>query len=157
MSYLSTHAQDFLNAYKILRESNDLLLKQLSGGDENVVSEMVFGTRPAMGIDIVCLAFSVELHIKELHRVSTGKSPKGHSILKLFRALPESIQAEVAAHPSIERYGWNNSQFEMELLAISEGFEKWRYAYESGALRYNSYFAEVLIEASKFVANSKSG
>jgi HEPN domain-containing protein len=157
MSLLSTHAQDFLNAYEILRESNDTLIHQTKDCAGKGCAETAFGTRPAMGIDIVCLAFSVELHLKELHRVVTGKVPRGHNIARLFKALPESVQKEVVSHHSIAQYGWSDAQMERELLAISDGFEKWRYAYESPALRYNNYFAKVLIEASCFVASKIGG
>jgi len=156
MSFLSTYAQDFLNSYRILRESNDALVDHRSGKSENENSTMAYGTLPAMGIDVVCLAFSVELHLKELHRVVSKRIPKGHNITKLFDALPTEVQKEVAAHYSIAKYGWDHAEFERELHAISDGFEKWRYAYESTSLTYNSYFAEVLIEASQFVS-SKHG
>ncbi len=156
MSYLSIHAQDFLNAYKILRESNDVLMKRKVGQAEKD-AETAYGACPAMGIDIVCLAFSVELHLKELNRVVSGMAPRGHNIAKLFKALPISVQQEVVSHHSIAQYGWSDSQMQRELLSISDGFEKWRYAYENTALRYNIYFAEVLIEASQFVASKRAG
>lgn len=157
MSYLAIHAQDFLNAYKILRESNNALIVQKTGEAEKGCAEKAYGTRPAMGIEVVCLAFSVELHLKELNRVVSGKTPRGHNIAKLFRALPASVQKEVVSHHSIAQYRWSDAQMERELLAISDGFEKWRYAYENTTLRYNSYFAEVLIEASRFVASTRAG
>ena len=146
---LAIHARDFLNACEILRESNEALIEKRGG------AEMAYGRYPAMGVDIVCLAFSVELHLKELHRVVSGKIPKGHNIAKLFRALPVSIQEEVVSHQSIKKYGWSDAEIKCELLAISDGFEKWRYAYESATLRYNYYFAKVLIEASQFIASKK--
>jgi len=155
MSFLSTHAQDFLNSYRILRESNDALVERHTGRREDENSTMAYGTLSAMGIDVVCLAFSVELHLKELHRVVSKIIPKGHNIAKLFDALPPDVQEEVATHHSIAKYGWDNAQFERELHAISDGFEKWRYSYESTSLRYNSYFAEVLIEASQFVSSTR--
>ena len=148
MSFLSTHAQDFLNSYRILRESNDALVDRQTGGNGKESSTMAYGTLPAMGVDVVCLAFSVELHLKELHRVVSGKIPKGHNIAKLFGALPVEVQQEVASHHSI-------AQFERELHAISNGFEKWRYAYENTSLKYNTYFAEVLIEASQYVSSAR--
>jgi hypothetical protein len=55
----------------------------------------------------------------------------------------------------IAQYGWTFSEFEDRLQAISDGFEKWRYVYESTSLRYDSYFALVLIEATKAVSASK--
>lgn len=157
MSILATHAQDFLNAYEILRESNDSFVKQnIPDADERCIGK-TFGTRPAMGVDIVCLAFSVELHLKELHRVSYGKIPRGHKIIELFKALSGAEQEGVVSHHSIARYGWDCAQLKCELLAISDSFEKWRYAYESTALRYNIYFAKALIEALQFVAARKGG
>ena len=152
MGFLYTHAQDFLNSYRILRESNEVFVDRQKGGIEKDFSTMAFGALPAMGVDVVCLAFSVELHLKELHRVVSGKIPKGHNIAKLFGRLPTEIQKEVTSHNSIARYGWDNKRFEWELRAISDGFEKWRYAYENTTLQYNSYFAEVLIEASRHVS-----
>lgn len=153
MKFLSTYAQDFLNAYEILRESNDALIVRQGGGEGKLSSGMAFGTRPAMGIDVVCLAFSVELHLKDLHYAVSGKTPRGHNIARLFRTLPETIKEEVVSHHSIAQYGWNDAEIEKELQDISQGFEKWRYAYESTSLRYNSYFALVLIEATRFVAS----
>jgi HEPN domain-containing protein len=155
MSRQSLHAQDFLNAYKILKDSNKALIEKNEGREQNEYGQAAYGKLPAMGIDIVCLAFSVELHLKELHRVVTGATPRGHNIVKLFRDLPDTVQKEVAAHQSITHYGWSDEQLDLELHSISDGFEKWRYAYESTSLRYNSYFAEVLIEASRFVASAK--
>ena len=106
-----------------------------------------------MGVDIVCLGFSVELHLKELHRVVRGAPPRGHNILKLFYTLPNNVQDEVGSYRSIAVYKWSDKQLEQELQAISDGFEKWRYAYESTSLRYNIYFAKALIEALQFVAS----
>ncbi len=153
MNFLATHAQDFLNAYEILRESNDALIVRQAGGEGKLSSGMAFGARPAMGIDVVCLAFSVELHLKDLHYAVSGKAPRGHNIARLFRTLPETIQQEVVSHHSIAKYGWNDKEIEKELQDISQGFEEWRYAYESASLRYNNYFALVLIEATRFVAS----
>ena len=153
MKFLATQAQDFLNAYEILRESNDVLIIRQAADEGKLPSGTVFGTRPAMGIDVVCLAFSVELHLKDLHYAVSGTAPRGHNIARLFRTLPEPIQKEVVSHHSIAQYGWNDAGIEKELQEISQGFEKWRYAYESTSLRYNSYFALVLIEATRFVAS----
>ena len=107
-----------------------------------------------MGVDIVCLAFSVELYIKDLHLAIVRKVPRGHNIFKLFKKLPEQVQQEVSAHPSIANYGWSSSQFEKEIRDISDGFEKWRYSHEVTTVRYNIYFALVFIEAIKFTASS---
>ena len=155
--FLNMHAQDFLNAFEILKESDEALIDRQSGGSFNLSAVKAFGTRPAMSVAIVCLAFSVELHLKDLHYAISGNAPHGHNILDLFNSLPEWAQGEIIRHPSIAQYGWGDPEFEAELKAISDGFEKWRYAYESNSLRYNSYFALVLIEATRFVADSKRG
>lgn len=151
MSRLSIHAQDFLNAYEILKQSNDALISKGADG----ARESAYGSLPAMGIDIVCLAFSVELHLKELHRAVSQAPLKEHNISKLFYALPKDVQEEVISHSSIARFGWSDTQLERELNAISNGFEKWRYAYETTSLKYNIYFAKVLIEALQLVASHK--
>lgn len=152
MSRLAIHAQDFLNAYKVLRESNDAMIGKKTA---DASGETAYGSLSTMGIDTVCLAFSVELHLKELNRVVTGEAPRGHNIAMLFKTLPEAVREEVVSHRSIAQYGWSDEQLNRELRAISDGFEKWRYAYESTSLRYNNYFAEVLIEASSFVASKR--
>ena len=151
MSQLSIHAQDFLNAYEILRESNDALISKGADG----AREKAYGSLPAMGVDIVCLAFSVELHLKELHRIVSQAPPKEHNISKLFYGLPKDVQEEVVSHSSIAQNGWGDAQLQLELNAISNGFEKWRYAYESASLKYNIYFAKALIGALQSVASKK--
>ncbi|MGM0564947.1 MAG: hypothetical protein ACQES2_11495 [Pseudomonadota bacterium] len=153
MSHLAIQAQDYLNAYQILKESNHTLIGKKNCASEKEHSNMAYGARPAMGVDTVCLAFSLELHLKELNRVVSKKIPKGHNIEKLFQTLPKSVQAEVFSHHSIAQYGYSDKKLEYELKEISDGYVKWRYAYESTALRYSNYFAEALIEASRHIAS----
>lgn len=150
--FLQEHAEHFFNAYEVLRESNETLIHRLSKSSEKRPEAKIFGVRPAMGIDVVCLAFSVELYIKNLHYVLTNEAPRGHNILALFEKLPEPTQREILFYHSIAKYGWNMSEFKEEIRAISDGFEKWRYSYEVTTVRYNSYFALVFIEALKSVA-----
>jgi hypothetical protein len=108
-----------------------------------------------MGVDVVCLAFSVELYLKSLHYAITQKSPKGHKILALFKKLPDVFQQKIFQHPSIAQYGWSFTEFEKEIELVSDGFEKWRYSHENTMVRYNSYFALVFIEALKHCINSQ--
>ena len=154
LMYLDTHAGDFLNAFEIIKESNEALIARQTGTSAAASTKGAFGVRPAMGIEIVCLAFSVELHIKALHYALSGKPPRGHNIFTLFRRLPEWVQRATFHHQSIAQYGWSVSKFEDRVRAISDGFEKWRYAFESTSLRYDIYFALALIEATKAVATS---
>jgi HEPN domain-containing protein len=107
---------------------------------------------PTMGVEIVCLSFSVELYIKDVHYAVNGKAPRDHDILKLFEELPEQMQRDIFAHHAITEYGWSFVEFKREIEAISDGFQKWRYSHEVTSLRYNTYFALVFVEALKSAA-----
>ena len=63
----------------------------------------MLGTRPTMGIDVVCLAFSVELYLKDVHYAIEGEAPRGHDILKLFEKLSEQIQQEIFTYHTISK------------------------------------------------------
>ena len=151
---LQFQAEYFFNAYQVLSENNEAMINRLEKStDELSIGIKTLGTYPTIGVDIVCLAFSVELYIKDVHYVIRGKSPRGHNILKLFEKLPDEIQQQIFSHHSIAHYGWNFDEFKQEIIAISDGFEKWRYSHETTTLRYNSYFALVFIEAMKTVTS----
>lgn len=144
-------ADDFFNAYQVLKENDQF---------------------PTLSAAIVCLAFSVELYIKDIYFASDMKLPRGrdgHNILKLYEGLPELIRQEVfhkvtSKSPFIAEgdifsprrftssYG-SYDRFIDEIRAISGGFEKWRYSYESRALQYKVGFALALIEAIKSVSD----
>lgn len=146
-------AEHFFNAYQVLSENNEAMIERLANSSgKSLIGTKMLGTRPTMGVDIVCLAFSVELYIKDVHYAVKGKAPRGHDILKLFEELPEQIQQEIFAHHTITEYGWSFVEFKREIKAISDGFEKWRYSHEVTTLRYNTYFALVFIESLKSAA-----
>lgn len=152
---LQLQAEDFFNASKVLRESNQALFDRSDNSSGDVLKgTKVFGKLPTMGVEIVCLAFSVELYIKDVHYAIEGKAPRGHKILKLFEDLPEKTQQEIFTHRSIIERGWNFEEFKREIKAISDGFEKWRYAHEVTTLRYNNYFALIFIEALQSAAST---
>lgn len=143
----------FLNAYHALNKS--------------CTAESLFTGIPS----IVCLALAVELYIKDLHFLLRGDAPKKHDIFKLFDSLPQSIQQEICDHTSIrenplmtkgdllspkyysQTYN-RHDRFIDQMKAISSGFQKWRYSYESTILTYDSSFALALINAIKSVANN---
>ena len=152
---LQIQAEHFFNAYEVLKESNETLIDRLANSTGKPPAEKIFGARPTMGVEIVCLAFSVELYIKNLHFAITSEAPRAHNILALFKGLPERTQQEVFTYHSIAKYGWNFSEFKKEIRAISDGFEKWRYSYEVTTVRYNNYFALVFMEALKSAAASE--
>lgn len=165
-------ADDFFNAYRVLQESNEAAIDKLSklAGKPLEVSK-AFGTLPAMGVTVVCLAFSVELYIKDLYYTLKIKPPHSHKILELYQGLPEYIRQEIFAHDSISGNPFvaRGSAFSIKKFTrsftaydgfierieeISNGFEKWRYSYESTTLQYEEWFALALIEAVKSVTDN---
>ncbi|PQJ47739.1 hypothetical protein BTO01_28605 [Vibrio jasicida] len=62
-----------------------------------------FGTWDTMGVDVVCLSFSVELFIKNLYHVLTNEAPRGHRISKLFDSLPDDVKKDIFTYPSIAK------------------------------------------------------
>ena len=60
--FIRENAEDFLSAFYILRESNEAFMSDISGQSKKISGLRAFGSRPAMGVDIVCLAFSLELY-----------------------------------------------------------------------------------------------
>lgn len=163
-------ADEFFNAYLVLKDNNEAVIERLSNSPgKPLIGTKELGTRPATGVDIVCLAFSVELYIKELHYAIKGEAPRGHNILKLFEKLPEQIRQEIFSYDSIrqnpfftrsdilstKRFTSAYSAYDGfidQIKAISDGFEKWRYSYESTTLHYDISFALAFIESIKSAA-----
>ena len=164
-------ADDFFNAYLVLNGNNEALMERLHNNPgKPLIGTKELGTRVTGHVDIVCLAFSVELYIKDLLCMVKGKAPRGHNIFKLFEQLPEYIRKEIFSHESIcqnpfitrgnefstKRFSSYFSAYDgfiEKIEEISKGFEKWRYSYEYAALRYDASFALVFIEAIKSAAN----
>lgn len=170
--FIQENAERFLSAFEILKESNDEFISNFNNSIKNPTTNKVFASKPTMGVEIVCLAFSLELYIKNLHYVINGKVPRGHKILKLFEELPKEIQQKIFAHDAISQNPFNirgnifspklfsrsytaYDRFIDQVKAISGGFEKWRYSHESSTLRYDVSFALALIEAIKSISNSE--
>ena len=164
---IQMQAEDFFNAYLVLKENNETFIERQSDpSGKSLKGTKAMGTRPSIGVDIVCLVFSVELYIKDLHYAVKGKALRGHNILKLFEALPEQIQQEIFAYDSINQNPFFTrgdifsikkftsaysayDGFIDQIKAISDGFEKWRYSYESTTLHYDISFALAFIESIK--------
>lgn len=165
-------ADDFFNAYRVLSEHNAASFEKMqkSGGKPRSGGK-AFGSFPTMSPSVVCLAFAVELYIKDLHFVLKGKAPRGHNILKLFERLPEQVKQEIFAHNlisgnpfvgrgsvfSVKKFTRSFTAYDgfiERLEEISNGFEKWRYSYESASLQYEEWFALAFIEAVKSAANN---
>lgn len=171
---IQMQADDFFNAYLVLKDNTKALTQRLQDNPGNPLDRTnELGTRITGGVEIVCLAFSLELYIKDLLSKAKGKAPREHSILKLFNKLPENIRQEIFAHDSMSQNPFNTrgdlfspkrftseysayDRFIDQIKAISDGFVKWRYSYESTTLQYDISFALALIESIKSVAKDVS-
>jgi HEPN domain-containing protein len=165
-------ADDFFNAYQILKESNLALINKLEKlAGKPLVSKTAFGSASAMGVNIVCLAFSIELYLKYLHFTLNGKVLRGHNILKLYEKLPDKIRQDIFNHEaisenpfhirgdifSIRKFDSSYTPYERfldQVKAISNAFVEWRYSYERASLDYDESLALALIKAIKSVADS---
>lgn len=180
---IKMQADDFFNAYRVLRESDKTMMDKLADlNGKPLLSSTALGSFSTGSAGVVCLAFSVELYIKDLHFIVNGEVPRGHNILELFRMLPKGIQEEIRNYFSIQNvinfYSMQKfslytptdkskrpitDALELKIYSISEAFEKWRYSYESmfpdsdkgNSLKYDIGFALAFIEAVKSVADSK--
>lgn len=157
MSWLvRVQADDFFNAYKILGKSG----------------------MAVMTPGIVCLAFALELYIKDIYYAlkmedEFPRGRDGHNILELFRNLPEEKQKEIRSYPAIQKIVAYYSMklfplytpqdknkkpitdiLEQQIYKISDAFQKWRYSYENGTLNYEKGIALALIEAAKSAADN---
>ncbi len=171
-------ADDFFNAYLVLNQSNEIALEKLQKlAEKSVVNEKAFGAFPTSSPSIVCLAFSIELYIKDIYsalniKLSRKKLKKyGHNILKLFDKLPEHTKQDIFSHDLIsqnpfmirgdifspKRFSSDYSSYDRfrdQIKAISSSFVKWRYSYEYRALNYDLSFALTLIEVLKLVSDN---
>ena len=153
--FIQEEAENFYNSYLVLKESRESFFENISNPSSELGKTSKFGRYPTMGVEVVCLSFSVELYIKCLHHVISRELPRGHNILDLFRKLPNQIQEELFSYPAVAKYGWDFHKFEQMIGTISDSFKKWRYSYESKSLNYNSYFALVFVEAIRQSINSE--
>lgn len=92
---------------------------------------------------VVNSAFCIELYLKALSAKHGKPIKREHKLLKLYRELPESAVADIAA--SVDQAA-RESQFEESpdvvayLTELNDAFVKWRYAFESkqlGAVRHD--------------------
>ena len=72
-----------------------------------------------------------------------------------FDLLPEKVKSDIYMADIKNLSFYSLKGYRNELKLISNGFEKWRYAYESVSIKYNSSFAISLIEAIKKVSSQK--
>lgn len=144
-------AQSYLNAYKLLNQNNYTFMEQSASGKPVEALE-------TMSTDIVCLAFALELFLKDLH-FSLGKKIRGHEIRELFVQLPEDIQQEIVGYHLHERgspfFSYQAKTPRDKLMTkvdeVSDGFMKWRYSHERSSLHYDISFVLEFIDTIKSV------
>ena len=92
---------------------------------------------------LVCLAFSIELHIKLLLR-TYDLNVRGHNIEKLIRKLPQNEIACISTHPDFHPTQQREMFFE-NIATASNLFVKTRYYFENmGTLHFNTGFCLTL-------------
>jgi hypothetical protein len=148
-------AQSYFNAYELLNNNNRVFMEQEA-------SKKNCDVHQTLRTDIVCLAFSLELFLKDLYFVVHGKTLTGHKAHDLFAQLPEKIQEEIFSHHP-ENYFIAASfmyagktpldKFKSKIHHYGDAFVKWRYSHEYTALDYEPSFAVDLIKAITKVAN----
>jgi len=103
---------------------------------------------------VVIAVFGIEVYIKALLLLTTGKKAKGHSLKNLYKKLNNEVK-EVTVKIADKIYPKyrldNNLKIEGLLEEINNAFVKWRYAYEKppGVANFVTicFIIEVLHEA----------
>ena len=90
---IQMQADDFFNAYLVLKDNNEALMERLENNPgKPLIGTKELGTRITGSVEIVCLAFSVELYIKDLHYAINGEAPRGHNILELEKPVLDVLE-----------------------------------------------------------------
>ena len=90
---------------------------------------------------IVCIAFSIELGLKELARIE-GKNLRGHKLADLFNKLSSDRQARLVAAA-----GYTRGVFDLALREATDVFVDWRYVYEEEHSEANLGFLQAFAGA----------
>lgn len=148
-------AQSYFNAYELMSKNNQAFLEQEA-------SKIDTGVRQTLRADVVCLAFALELYLKDLYFVVTGEPLIGHKTHELFDKLPEEIQKEIFLHHPENHFITKCfmyqgktplDKFKSKIRQYGDAFVKWRYSHEHTALQYESSFAVNLIKSIIKVTN----
>ena len=145
-----SQAEGFFNAYELLTKNNQAYMEQEASEKNSTSIRQTFKT------DIVCLAFALELFLKDLYFVVNGVPLSGHKIHKLFDQLTEEIQEEIFQHhpenyfiTACFMYPGKSplDKFKSKIRHYGDGFVKWRYSHEHLALFYETSFVVGLIQS----------
>jgi len=150
---LARDARSHYDAYEVLQEKNRELREAQSRKIENHHQRFkgLAVSTPLTGHDmdlstpaLVCLAFSIELHVKLLLH-TYDITTKGHHIGKLIRKLPVEEISHLATHPHFDPISQQGEGFFKNIETSSDLFIRTRYYYEKmGTLISNTGFCIAL-------------
>lgn len=94
---------------------------------------------------VVCYAFSLELYLKLLHVLASGKSTKGHELNELYDSLPPKTKHDLLAE-------CDGIDLVSELTSAANAFRQWRYSHEHETLAIApSKLADIIIRCHRLV------
>lgn len=141
------NAQNFLNAGKVLRAHNNACVE----------TKQV----PVFIVDVVTLAFGIELLLKAL-LYYTGQKAHGHKMNELFEFLPTKTQAGIKdayADHLVRTTGHNRDlfglTFEDRLVQYADTFHKWRYQHEANPGTFDSRFCDSFAQVLNELAHAQ--
>lgn len=149
---LARDVRSYYDAYELLREKTGELRRiqsnKIQGHQEKFkgLSEPMPLTEHDMDLStpaLVCLAFSIELHVKLLLR-TYDLFVTGHDIGKLVKKLPEEEIAYMSNHPDFHPTQ-QGEKFVENIDKASNLFTRTRYYYENlGTFHFNTGFCITL-------------
>lgn len=147
---LASDARSYYDAYEILQEKTSEMRRIQSENIQEHQKKFKVVPMPLTGHDInlstpalVCLAFSIELHVKLLLR-TYDIIAKGHDIGKLLKRLPKDDIVFISTHADFHPTQQGKYFFENTAIA-SKLFIRTRYYFENlGTLHFNTGFCSTL-------------
>ncbi|MYM71239.1 hypothetical protein GTP56_03395 [Duganella sp. FT134W] len=120
-----------MNPTHILNTSKQFFLAAKRADEQRIIGGTQFEWLPVPAI--VCAAFSIELALKAIIMVETGKSPRVHLLDDLYAELSLPSQKKVAAAVTVPTYPkvpGSTETFDTALTKIRNAFVDWRYIHE---------------------------
>jgi len=114
---------------------------------------------------VVNAAFSIELYLKALAEKHGSKPGRGHQLVKLFDALPETAARaidQVSSRCAAERALGEAPRLRFYLQTLNSAFVEWRYCYElerTGTIAFEPtiFVMQVLHEACRLPLQGEAG
>ena len=134
---LKYQAGSFLTAYINLVILNNQSLSMKPGSPIFTIPMIVNG------------AFAAELSLKAILSSCGITYEKSHNLLYLFMILPEDFALEIVNRSITAAPIFKNlDEWQKQLILISDGFEHWRYSYDTGVpIVVNFNFLQAFVQA----------